>query len=194
MPTSNLLNSTEVFARRWSGPDLAPSTPQTARQIENVAAAARAEGFESGHAEGFGRGLDEARALAARLSAMVEQLSKPLAAADAEVERLVVGLAMQIGSQLALRELKTDPAAVAAIVHEAVRLLTPPPREVRVRLNPEDLAAVQSALDPGGPQWTAIPDAKLARGDCVVETEGATVDARMQSRVVEIARQLFAES
>lgn len=177
-------------ARRWKLPELS-IPPPTARELDDISAAARTEG----RAEGYAQGLEEARALAQRLSSMVGQLAQPLAAADAEVERLLVGLSLQIGSQLALRELQADPEALAAIVREAVSLLTPPPREVRVHLHPQDLAAVQGLLDRGGTaHWQLQADAKLARGDCVVETEAASVDARLRARAAEIARQLFGET
>jgi flagellar assembly protein FliH len=190
MTSFNTLTGT---AKPWRMPELVVPPP-TARALEDITTAAREEGFQSGHADGVARGLEEARAIVQRLTSVLDQLARPLAAVDAEVERLVVGLSLQIGGQLAMRELKADPALVATIVQQAVGMLTPAPRDIRVRLHPQDLAAVQSVLAPGaGPNWQLQPDPKLARGDCVVETENAMVDARLQQRVAEVARQLFNE-
>lgn len=180
-------------ARRWVGPEFANTrTPLTARALEDTAAAAREEGFAQGRREGIEAGRAEMNALVSRIASIAEQLSAPLAAADAEVEKQLVSLALQIGAQLALRELKTDPEAVATLVRESIKLVSPQSRTIRVRLHPEDVAAIQPLLDHEGERnWQAVSDAKLARGDCQVVTESAEVDARMDSRIADIARTLF---
>jgi len=180
-------------ARRWVGPEFAATrTPLTARALEDTAAAAREEGFAQGRREGVEQGRAEIQALVARIASILDELALPLAAADAEIEKQMVTLCLQIGSQLALRELRTDPEAIATLVRESIKLLSPQSRDVRVRLHPEDLAALQPLIEiDGNRTWQLQADAKLARGDCMINTESAEVDARMESRVAEIARSLF---
>jgi flagellar assembly protein FliH len=181
-------------ARVWNRPEFGAGPPPTARALENVSLAAREEGFNQGRLEGLARGTEEARALTRCAASIVDQLARPLSSVDSAVEHLLVGLCMQIGQQLALRELKSAPEALAALVREAVGQLTLPAREVRVSLHPEDLAALQSVLDPAStPHWRLEPDPQLARGDCLVATDTAAVDAKMHRRVAEIARSLFEE-
>lgn len=180
-------------ARRWVGPEFAATrSPLTARALEDTAAAAREEGFAQGRREGAEQARAEMMALVARVASIADQLSKPLAAADAEVEKQLVSLALQIGAQLALREVRTDPETVATLVRESIKLLPQQSREIRVRLHPEDLAAISPLLEAEVQRtWQMQADAKLARGDCLINTESAEVDARLDSRVAEIARSLF---
>ena len=180
-------------ARRWVGPEFAATrSPLTARALEDTAAAAREEGFAQGRREGAEQVRAEMTALIARVASIADQLSKPLAAADAEVEKQLVSLALQIGAQLALREVRTDAETVATLVRESIKLLPQQSREIRVRLHPEDLAAIAPLLEAELQRnWQLLGDAKLARGDCLINTESAEVDARLDSRIAEIARSLF---
>jgi flagellar assembly protein FliH len=169
-----------------------PEPPLTARAIDDTASLAREEGFAQGRREGFEQGGVEIQAAVQRIRSILDQLTQPLVAADVEVEKQMVALCLQIGAQLAMRELKADPQTVATLVRESIKLVSPQSRDVRVRLHPEDLAAIQPLLElDGNRSWQLQADPKLARGDCRVNTETAEVDARLDSRVAEIARSLF---
>jgi flagellar assembly protein FliH len=180
-------------ARRWVGPEFAASrAPVTARALEDTAAAAREEGFAQGRREGLEQGRAQMQAQVARVASILDQLAHPLAAFDIEVEKQMVALCLQIGAQLALRELKIDPGTIAQLVRESIKLLSPQSRDIRVRLHPDDVAAVAPLLEADGNRgWQLQGDAKLARGDCMVNTDAAEVDARLDSRVAELARGLF---
>lgn len=194
MSLSELLYAEQATqARRWATPLL--DVPRiTASQLEELAADARAEAYAQGRAEGLARGAAEARQLIASLKTLTEQLRQPLAAIDAGVQNMVVELSLRIGSQLALRELRQDPAALLELVREALGLLTPAPLEPRIRLHPQDLETLREVLaQEPQPAWQLEADATLAPGDCRVAGDHAAVDARMSVRVAEIAKSLFGE-
>ena len=57
-------------------------------------------------------------------------------------------------------------------------------RQVRVRLHPDDVAALAAlAASPFPPAVTLTPDATLSRGDCIVESDLGTIDARVSTKL-----------
>lgn len=167
----------------------------TAQDLDEIESAAREEGFQQGHAEGFAAGLAEGRATAARLSALLNHLAQPLADLDAEVERTLVALTIEMARRLAHLEMDLDPSRVALVVRESVSALAGTPRDVRVQLHPEDLPAVRAALsaDEMTQTWKLLPDPELHRGDCRVQTDGARIDARLDIRQATLARELLGD-
>ena len=157
---------------------------QTARDdAERIARKAEAEGRERGLAA-VTELLAGARAAAARARA----------GAEAELRTLAVRIAEKILG----RELALDGNAVVDIAREALRHAGEP-RELVLRCAPEDL----EALERGKPRLlercraaqavTFRPDATVARGGCVVETELGLVDARLSTQLESIERALRGE-
>jgi flagellar assembly protein FliH len=174
------------FAR--AQPWRVPSLGEAARTRAGEPAAAR------GRAEGYAAGLAESRATAQRLSALLDHLARPLADLNADVERALVALTIEMARRLAHLEMDLDPRRVAGVVREAVSALGSAPRELRVHLHPEDLEAVRAAIgDEDGSNWKLIADRELNRGDCRVAAEGAAVDARLDTRQATLASQLLGE-
>ncbi|MBI2383532.1 MAG: hypothetical protein HYV18_05630 [Gammaproteobacteria bacterium] len=183
-------------ARLWEVPDLGPpkNTLHTARHLEELEASAYEEGLAEGRKAGLEAGLKDAQALIDRLRGLIQNFSKPLDQLDAEVERMLVELMLKLARELAAREFKRDPAAVAGVVREAIRAITPAPREVRVFLHPDDAAALQEIFaQQTNPYCHLVADPALQIGDCRVTTDTSTVNARLDARVAELAQSLFGE-
>ncbi len=109
--------------------------------------------------------------------------------------------ALEIGFQVARRiletELTTSPAPLFGLIRSAVQRLGEA-RKVTIRLNPGDLARIQTPE--GAPdlgltvaQVELLPDSTLETGDCIVESELGRVDGRLSTRLAELARVLNAE-
>lgn len=110
--------------------------------------------------------------------------------------------AIEIGCLVARRileaELETDPQALRALVRSAVRRLGEAQR-VTVRLSPADVDAVQAAAAGGEAplggvgiaEVEIVADTNLTPGDCFVESDAATVDGRLGTRLEEIRRVLL---
>lgn len=193
-------------ARRWEMPVLSFSTteeeqqpPLTAAALEEIQAAAHAEGYQRGLTEGLAEGrrlgAQQVRDEAQRLRELVAHLSRPLADLDAEVERTLIALTIEVARRLVDEQLQLDPGITAAAVRDAVASLSPPPREVRVHLHPEDAAILQDfPAPPDVLSWRLVPDATLCRGDVRLVTESAVVDALLDTRQAGIARSLLGEA
>lgn len=130
-------------------------------------------------------GLRQARARAgALLAGAARERDRILAAC----EREVVALAIDVARKVIGRELRADPAAVAALagpVLEAARGR----RQVTLRIHPADAASIRAASSGLAPALAGVPptsieeDASLAPGDVVVETEADRLDARIETRI-----------
>ena len=154
------------------------------------------EAWEQGCAEGREAGIAavqaEQQALSQelerrvqRLDAILDFMSKPIAALDVAVQRQLVSLAGAIARQIVRRELKTNPDEIVAVVRETVALLPLTARDVRVHLNPEDAKLVRSRLVEASSDraWNIVEDPILTRGGCRVSSENSTIDAQLEQRL-----------
>ncbi|MGC1457576.1 MAG: FliH/SctL family protein [Steroidobacteraceae bacterium] len=196
-------------AERWSlpaveGPIVGVRRDSRARDAETsrVSEAARKAEMDRGYEAGVSAGRTELKsqsdALAARVARLEEilnQLCRPLAQLEGEVEEQLVLLALAVGKQLARRELKADPGQIAALIREAVGRLPAAAREVRVHLHPEDAAAITERLASAGQEraWSVVEDPTLTRGGCLVRCENSQIDARVESRVNAMVSSMLGE-
>jgi flagellar assembly protein FliH len=154
------------------------------------------EAWDQGHAQGREAGIaavrSEAQAASQELERRVQNLgaildfmSKPIAALDHEVQRQLASLAGAIARQIVRRELKTHPDEIVAVIRETVALLPMTAREVRVHLNPEDAKLVRSRLAEasGDRAWSIAEDPIISRGGCRVSSESSTIDAQLEQRL-----------
>jgi len=152
-----------------------------------VREAARREGYAAGRAEAaaeMASALLRARAEAARLIAGARPAA--LAIAGKMAERIV-------GRAVAL-----DPAVMADIAAEALAACHARAgvARVRVRVHPEDLAALEARrarLAAGLPEGAALElaaDEAVDRYGCVVETPVGRVDARLDTQIAALERAL----
>jgi flagellar assembly protein FliH len=191
-------------AERWAPPKVeGPVSGRTgderggaadASLVEEQATRGYAAGLARAQAEMQGR-LQELDARVRRLDTVLEHLTQPLKALDAEVERQLLQLALAVGQQLARRELQADPAQVVAIVRQCLEQLPVSAREIRVHLHPQDAECVRERLAPPGGEraWSLVDDPTLARGGCVVRSEHSQIDARFQSRVAALVASALGE-
>lgn len=184
---------------RWSLPEVdgpvigrVPDERKAAAAAEAIARIARQESEARGYEAGLARAQTEMQGRIAELDARVKRLdavlqlmSSPLRELDAEVEKMLLQLALVVGKQLARRELRIDPAQVIAIIRESLGQLPSAAREIRVHLHPEDAAIVRERLTAPVNEraWTIVEDSTLSRGGCVVRTENSQIDARLDSRI-----------
>ncbi len=184
---------------RWSLPQVEghvigrPVDERKARAAaEAIARVARQESEARGYEAGMAKAQAEMQGRIAELDARVRQLDsllqligRPLQDLDAEVEKMLLQLALAVGKQLARRELRVDPAQVIAIIRESLAELPAAAREIRVHLHPEDAAIVRERLSEPLTEraWTVVEDPTMSRGGCIVRTENSQIDARLESRI-----------
>jgi flagellar assembly protein FliH len=203
IPTVSVLAAEDAAAvfQRWQMPTLdAWADPEaaahTARHLDQLEAAAYEEGFARGRNEGYAAGAAAAREQAQRLHNLLDHLRAPLAEFDAEIERMLIALTIEVGRRLVGAQLQLDPALTANAVREALDALGTPPREARIHLNGEDLNLLKDVVVPpdGASQWRFVADPKLRSGDCRIVTEGAQVDAQLDTRQASLSRALLGDN
>ena len=155
------------------------------------------EGYSQGFTEGSKQGYDEnvqaLQAKTAEFAGLMDSLSQPFKALDAEVEKELVKLAIAIATQIIRREIKLDPGQVIAAVREAIKVLPLSSQKISLHLHPEDVELVRSALslDDLSPAWRMFEDPLITRGGCKVDTEVSHIDATVENRLAAVIATLF---
>ncbi len=200
LPDSPALRRWEVpalDAPRGGGADPEPEEPlpqpPSLEEIEAIQRAAHEEGFAAGHAEGRAQAQGEMRRLQARLEGILDAFSRPLSELEGEVESALTELAARIAGTLVRQAYVVQPELLARLTREAIASLGDKPRQVEVRLHPEDLEAIEALL-PNSPGVRIHADPALARGDLRVHAEDVRLDARLATRLEQILPRLLAES
>jgi len=183
---------------RWCQPDVGDAGSRgaapmmTAADLEKIQQQAYEEGLALGKREGLEQGRALAQEQARRLAALCDQLARPLQALDEEVVDELTALAIAVARQIIRRELKADPGQVMAAVQGALAELPAASRNVRIYLNPEDMALVREALpgEPGG-AWQLLEDPAVGRGGCRVATDTSHIDATVERRLAAVASELL---
>ena len=104
----------------------------------------------------------------------------------------MVDLAFAIARRVLRREISVDPWAAQAIASACLREAGGAAVQ-RIRVHPDDVAAVREGIgqgQPGGEAIEVLGDASIARGGAVLETERGRLDGRIETQLEEIARGL----
>ncbi|MFN0186441.1 MAG: FliH/SctL family protein [Aquabacterium sp.] len=172
---------TQPFTASRAAP---PAAPDPQHQLQ----AARQEGYEAGYRDGMA-------ALEAFKRSHAEQSAKSLqavfAAARQELDALQPALAQglaQCAQQLARgvvrSELAQRPELIAQVAADAVEALVMSARHLVLELHPQDQALVANGaaetLSARSVRLVANP--AIRRGGCVLQSDAAQVDARIESR------------
>lgn len=167
------------------------------RRAAVQASAIEREARESGYRRGLEAGTAEARSELALALALVQRAAAAskathdalLRGAEREAVELVIDAARQvIGSAV-----ERDPALVVAVVRSALARAGAL-NVVRIRLHPEDVEVVQTALgEERGPvvPFDVVADGIVTLGGCIVDTEAGRIDARLDVQLEQIAEALL---
>jgi flagellar assembly protein FliH len=191
---------------------VAKSELEKAREILRGALAEREKIRERARQEGYERGLAEGRDAAAaqereRLAREAAPLGDVLRAAArgvaerraellAEAERELLRLSVRIAEKIVKAEAASGPRVTLENVRRAAGLAVRR-RELLIRVNPEDVAALETFLPELRRELVDLVDARIeadpavARGGAVVATPEGAVDARLRTQLDEIERELL---
>jgi flagellar assembly protein FliH len=159
------------------------------QQAEQELAALREKRAQEGHAAGHAQGIEEARAAygekMAQADALIDRLGGLLGQELASAQDLVVAIAYEAVTRI-LGEAAATPEGVRAVVVQAMehtrqreKLVVRVPAE-DYRLLIEDLPASHPLARPG---IEIRPDAQLADGGCVIETDAGQLDATLATQL-----------
>lgn len=160
------------------------------------------DGFAQGLAEGAEEGMRQFEAAhAAGLEAFAEELSHRADRLDAafkdwcsKLEGPLAELAVVIAARIIARELESDPETVLGIARQAVAEVTHA-SEARIKVNPFDsevISAHRATLlaASGGLRNIEIVEDPAILGGCIVETDGGSIDSRIESMLERAKRGL----
>jgi flagellar assembly protein FliH len=174
--------------RHWTPPPIgaiSSSGVQSKSTPADPIKAAFARGLAEGQAQGAAAAAQQLQAARRAVEAAGRAVIEARQAVAGEIEETVTVLAMAIAQHMIVRELRADPAAIADLVRRTIATL-PPSGPPTVRINPEDLAALDnvapSVADSNRDvdvEWVADP--LVERGGYVVETPQRVLDARLTS-------------
>ena len=171
--------------------------PQTVEEIEALQRQAYEEAKQEGRAEGVKLGreevsqeLEEMKLNARQLKSMFDFLHHPLEEMDKDVEHQLADLAIELAKNLLKKESALDAQHIHTLVHESLDYLPVKAREIRVRLNPDDIALLnQAEIDTNNQSWTCIADSTVSAGGCVIESDTSHIDATVETRVQQLVDQ-----
>ena len=167
-----------------------PTADEIERMHEEVRATGFAEGREAGYAEGldagrtagYAEGKAHAEEEAARLTRLADGLDQALHVLDNEVAEEIMALAIEMARRMVKLTLAEHPETVLETVRTA--LLQLPQGHAQIHLHPDDMALVRQhlgePLSHGGHRLQE--DARLQRGECRIDGQGAQVDATLETR------------
>ncbi len=161
---------------------------QARSQVELWQQEAHQSGQQAGYEEGHKAAVDE---LAATL-AVARDIAQSAADAGEQLvrqSRSELGrLALAIAEKIIGHELTVNPSTMGDIVTAVIEAACV--REAcLIRVNPEDheiLRSHWSQLTAGQQpdrSWDLVPDRRIARGGCVIEVNGGSIDARLETRL-----------
>lgn len=124
-------------------------------------------------------------AVAVASEASVEKLAALLVQARLEAKDTALLLARKMAERIVGHAVAVDGEVMREIARRALATVALDHSQVRLRVHPEDLDALQAAPEKGvaalssTADLTLIADAKVGRGGCIVETAAGRVDARL---------------
>ena len=180
----------DVVAEQASAPaQAAPSVDFAALERD-----AFAKGFAQGERSGAEASATRSEAMLRRLTHTLEALVRLRSEMIRKTERQVVQLAMAVATRIVSREIAVDRELLVAMARVALDRLGDS-ASARVRLHPEDYAAVQrlgsASVRDGAVQ--VVSDPSIHRGGCVVESEFGLIDVSVDAQVEELTRALLSD-
>lgn len=178
----------------------------TISELEKIREDAYQEGLAQGRQDGLSQGLEEGREkgkqegleagqqqLDQRLQALADifgELEQPLRKLDSQVEGVIVDMVLELSRAVVEHELTVTSDVIAGAVSDAVTQLPHGSSEVRIRVNPLNVADL-SELMAENQRWILIEDPSLLPGGCKVSTSNTLVDNSVESRFEVVAKQLL---
>jgi flagellar assembly protein FliH len=184
--------SAEPMAALPPAADDAPAVSQ--QRLATVEREAFAKGYEQGERAGTEAAGKRGEAMLRRLSDTLTELTSLRASMIRQTENQLVELALAVARRVVHREVSLDRNLMIAIVRVALDRLGES-AHVTVRLHPEEFEATGAArvAEFAGSDITFVPDARVGRGGCRVESDMGMLDASVDAQIQEIARALLGE-
>jgi len=164
------------------------------RDLNEIEREAYQKAFAAGQQSGLQMAETKTEAVVKRFSRSLEEVAGLRVRIIKTAERDLVELSIEIAKKLVHREVKLDEKIIATLVRVALDRLTTK-KGIKVTVNPLDSEVLNNELkDLLGEEGTIElkTDDDLRRGDCLVESDYGSIDARISEQFKEIEDGLLA--
>lgn len=183
-------NTTASPPPAHSGPVEAHATPSqiSLEEIERIHEEARVAGHSLGYREGqeAGRAALESSIAdsTARFAELLGNLQTSLAHLDQHVADQVLGLALEVASQVLRGAINTRPELLLPVIREAITALPLHHAHVIIRLCPADARLIREQIGEQLAHTGAqiIDDPEISPGGCLLVAGASEVDATIETR------------
>lgn len=169
---------------------------RTARmEAEQILAEARRVGHEDGYRDGRAEGMATVQSLIGRLEDDIADVQAETTQFLESLEPELLKLCLEIVEKVIRHEAKTSPGVVLRVIKLCLRRVKDS-HEVRVRVNPDEVAAVRAARDDllaiaeGINAVNIVDDRRISAGGCVIETATGDLDATVETQLGRIEQKL----
>ena len=175
-------------AQRRAEPDGAPTSEAASAHVEKLRRAALQEGYQNGYRDGL-VALDAfkqsfAQQTTAQVGALINGMEDAVDALQPTMAQAVSRVAIELAAQVLRSELATRPELVCAVATQALTSVLLSARHIAMQLHPQDVALVElgaaEVLKSRGVRL--IGNARLSRGDCIIDSDVGVIDARIATR------------
>ena len=153
-----------------------------------------AKGYEQGERAGAEAAAQRAEAILRRLTQTLDELTTLRVKMIHQTERQMVQLALAVARRIVHREVSLDQDLLVAVARVALDRLGDS-AQVTIRLHPEEYEATGAArvAQLTSANVTVVPDARIPRGGCRVESNVGSLDAGVDAQLQEIAHSLLGD-
>jgi len=156
------------------------------------------EGKKQGHQRAFDASLKEIQQQTFHLEQLFKAIESPLSLSNEQVEYELMNLAFSIAKIIIQRELQTTPEIVISLVKKSLDLLPSASKNIKIYLNPLDVAMVKEAFSSNEEvhfdDYKILDSSNLKRGGCIIDTNISHIDASLDTRIRELAKNIIPNS
>ncbi|MBK6766419.1 MAG: hypothetical protein IPG71_08900 [bacterium] len=194
-----IVHDTQRQARPSGGRTTAPLVTRERdaekRKLASEVEQARRLGVEEGAALGKQAALNELKPALQMLEEYAGMLSAERQELASRFEAQLVSLATQMTEKILQVEMAARPELLVGIVRAALSGVSEA-KQVALRVHPQDIAMLRDKADSLAEMLsssTALefrPDESLKRGDCMIDSDVGSLDARLATQLVSLREQL----
>ena len=175
-----------------------PAEPEPAPvDVEALVRESRQAGYQDGYRDGLSALDSYKQTQAAQMAAfmsdqvgtLVNDLHGRLESLEQQLSGRIAGVALELARQVVRSEIALRPELVLTVAEDAMTTLLSSARQIVLRLNPEDHALAQGAMEEQLQSRGArmVADPHVSQGGCIVESDIAVVDASVEARWRKVA-------
>ncbi len=173
-----------------------PGSGKKERDLNEIEREAYEKGFAAGERSGMEMAERRIEVALKRFSKSLQEVARVRNEIVTHTEKDLVELALQIARKLVHREVQIDEEIIVTLVRVALEKLSIN-SEITVWVNSQDQEVLQNHLGElasEGDDWKVVfkVNSEFKRGDCVVESQYGSADARISAQFQEIEKDLLA--